>query len=66
MHNHLNKALTGQRFLYNPENKRDILQNIQNNGVMGSLEIWRGTILRLADSVSTLPPILNGGRALGM
>ena len=35
------------------ENKGDVLQDLQNAGVMGSLELWGDTSLRLVDSVST-------------
>jgi hypothetical protein len=35
------------------ENKGDNLQDIQNAGVMVSLELWGDTSLRLVDSVST-------------
>jgi hypothetical protein len=35
------------------ENKQDNLQDIQNAGVMVSLELWGDTSLRLVDSVST-------------
>jgi hypothetical protein len=35
------------------ENKGDDLQDLQNAGVMVSLELWGDTSLRLVDSVST-------------
>jgi hypothetical protein len=40
--------------LQNRQNKGDDLQNPQNAGVMGCLELWRDTSLRLVDSVSLL------------
>src|SRR5665213_2594555 len=52
-HNLLNKQLRSGPVLQNHENKGDILQNIQNYGVMVALELWGDTSLRLVDSVST-------------
>jgi hypothetical protein len=40
VHNLPNKPLSVWRILQNPENKRDSLQNLQNTGVMASLELF--------------------------
>jgi hypothetical protein len=42
LHNLPNKPLTGRSILHNLENKGDSLQDLQNAGVMVSLELWRG------------------------
>jgi hypothetical protein len=55
LHDLPNKPLTGLSILHHPENKGDDLQDLQNAGVMVSLELFGGgTSLRLVDSVSTL------------
>jgi hypothetical protein len=52
--------------LHNPENKRDNLQDLQNAGVMVSLELLGGgTSLWLVDSVSTLDLSISAGRGEG-
>jgi hypothetical protein len=53
VHDLPNKPLTGDRFCKIFKTKGHCLQDLQNAGVMVSLELWGDTSLRLVDSVST-------------